>query len=650
MKAFLVTGASGFLGRRLILELRTTHPGTPLWALVRAPSQPAFRRWLAENRVPADGLVIVDADLTLENCGLDDHVLDRLRAHEVSVYHCAAHYDLANDDPGLNWKTNVEGTERVLRLAESVGAVSVNHASTVAVAGDYRGVWTEDHLPEATRWHNEYSRTKHQAERLVLESSVPATRVFRYGVLVGDAATGTYFKNDGVYSFFRAIKAISGLVPKGMPLPTFGWGRIPICPVDHAARATVALADAAGPGHSVFHIFEDEVPRADDLMRMVYRAAGHGRSLNAGWAGHLVQWFTERARHDSVLTNLKNDVRDILAEAGLPTFLLNELNQPTQFTNRATAARLRALGIRSTRFERYAPRLWHGWLAATAVESREKADGFFRGKHVLMTGATSGIGRSIFRKVLDRGAAVLVLGRNKEKLDEALSGVPAEAAGRVRFVECDLLDDESISRALREIGDSGVPVDVFIHSAGVSIDRSFLDMSVDLGEVSRMTQVNFLAPLRIMRAVLPGMLGRADARIASLSSISTQMNIPGFGPYAATKRALDQVFGALPTELLSKGVSFTTVRLPLVKSPMTRLNLRLRNAPMQSESAAAELVLSAVAEGRPVAGVPLGRALEVLGVLHPRLASLVSNLGWKVFLRLGYLSRVTGAALNGERG
>lgn len=650
MNAIVVTGASGFLGKQLVLELCTSRPDAEVWAFVRAPSQPGFREWLTKHRVRTDRLVVVDADVTVEGCGLDDDQVALLRGREVDVYHCAAHYELDDDDPELNWSINVEGTDQVLRLAESFGAASLHHASTVAVAGEYRGMWTEDHFLEAQAWRSSYGRTKHRAEQLVRESAIPTRTISRFGVLVGDEATGCYFKSDGIYSFFEMVRRLVDAVPGGVPLPSLGWGSVPLAPVDHAAATMVALAGSAAPGCSVFHVFEDRVRRADDLLRLVLQAAGHEQTANVGWVGHVAQWFNERARHDGVLTKLKGDVLDIVAEASVPTALLPELAHPTQFTNRATAGRQRALGIQSTEFERYVPLLWHGWLARTAMASKQQTESFFQGKRVLLSGATSGIGRAILFKILDRGATVIVLGRDREKLDAALSGVSAGAAERVTFVACDLLDDASIAEALDEIEDLGLAVDIFIHSAGVSIHRAFLRMPSDLEGVTRMTQVNFLAPLRIMRAILPDMAGRPDSRIVALSSISTQLEVPGFGPYSATKSALDQVLRVLRTELLGEGVAFTTVHLPLVKSPMTDKNIGLRNVPMLSESAASELVLTATADGKPSAGPRLGRFFEGVRLLYPTFAPLVTNLGWKVYLRLPYFSRVTGAALDTARG
>lgn len=96
-------------------------------------------------------------------------------------------------------------------------------------------------------------------------------------------------------------------------------GAVPICPVDHAARSTVALAGLEEPGCRVWHVFEDDVLRADEILRLVFE-------------------------------------------------LLRELNQPTSFTNCTSAAALLALGIHPPQLEHYVPRIWHGWLAHDAID------------------------------------------------------------------------------------------------------------------------------------------------------------------------------------------------------------------------------------------------------------------------------------------
>ncbi|NEN79550.1 SDR family NAD(P)-dependent oxidoreductase [Nocardioides zeae] len=639
----LVTGAAGFLGRQLVLELLHRHARDRVVALVR-DGEDELRGWLDARRADLARLEVIRGEVTAEQCGVAADQVSVLSGERVHMYHTAARYDLARADAAQDEKVNVEGTRRALELAKTIAAASFAHVSTVMVAGRYQGIWTEEHYEEAPGWPTSYASSKHRAELLVRDSSVPVRGIYRLGVLVGDASTGSHFKEDGVYGFFEAIRSVDRSVPRGLPLPTIGWGPIPLCPVDHAARAVVALAANADRGLAVHHVFEDDVLRADEIMRLVLEAAGRERILDLAWVGHAVQDFNERAEHDTVLTQLRDDILAILRDAGIPQHLLAELHQPTQFSNDITSAHLRELGIESTMFTSYVSRIWYGWLAHRMRDACARRRAFFSGKHVVMTGGSSGIGAEMLRRMLDSGvASVVVLGRHAERVASVVAPHPERE--RVEHLPCDLLDPEDVTSAVDQLLSDDRPIDVLVLSAGLSIDRRLLDMTDDLNELARMTQVNFLAPTHLIRGLVPLMEGRPDARVVTISTISTQLDVPGFSVYAATKAALDRVFSVLPAELAGKGISFVTVRLPLVKTPMTDVHVRLRDVPMLSVGRASEIVLAALETGDARAGTWLGSMFEVLQNLHPELARALSSIGWRAYLRTPYFARLVDAQL-----
>lgn len=640
----LVTGAAGFFGRQLVLELLHRHPHDRVVALVHGDDEDELRGWLDARRAHVERLEVVRGELTAARCGLAEEHVTRLVGNCVHVYHTAARYELTHTDPERDEIVNVEGTQRILELADAIGAASFAHVSTVMVAGDYHGIWTEEHLRETPGWPTSYARSKHRAELLVQESRLPVRGIYRLGVLVGDAVTGVHFKQDGVYGFFEAIRSIDRAVPRGLPLPTFGWGAIPLCPVDHAARALVALAADPSPGLTVHHVFEDEVLRADEIMRLVLAAAGREDTFDLAWIGHAVRSLDEQAEHDTVLAQLRDDVLAILADADVPQHLLGELHQATQFSNDITSTRLRELGIDSPTFASYASRIWHGWLAHRTRAMLDRRRAFFSGKHIVMTGGSSGIGAEMLRRMLDADvASVVVLGRGSERLEAAVAAHPARE--RVEHLSCNLIDPADVTSAVERLLADGRMIDALVLSAGLSIDRRLLDMADDLNEMARMTQVNFLAPTHLIRGLLPLIEHRTDARIVTVSTISTQLDVPGFTVYAATKAALDQVFAVLPAELAGKGISFVTVRLPLVKTPMTDVHVRLRDVPMLSVGRAAEMVLAAFESGDPRAGTRLGNVIELLRTLHPTLARAFSSVGWRAYLRVPYFARLLDAQL-----
>ena len=334
-----------------------------------------------------------------------------------------------------------------------------------------------------------------------------------------------------------------------------------------------------------------------------------------------------------MLSGIITEFSRILKDFSVPLELFYQFCSPTQFDNTTTSSKLAKLGVFSSRFADYVPRIWHGWVAENALRTKREHETFFLGKRVVITGATSGIGKKMMMKVIDRGGEVIVLGRNADKFSTGFTS--GAARDRVKFVHCDLLSNSSIDSAVASLKQMG-PIDVLINSAGLSIDRPFASMSTDLRGITRMTQTNFLGPLRIIRVKQQG------ARVVTLSSVSTQLAVPGFGAYSATKAALDQMFTVLSTELAGTGIGFTSVKLPLVKSPMTRPNRRLRNVPMLSENEAAELILSAIVSGEREESHPVARLFEVIRVINPSTASSLSTIGSQIFVRAPYIANLLG--------
>jgi short-subunit dehydrogenase/thioester reductase-like protein len=642
VQSYVITGASGFLGRQLLASLANENSHSRIFALIGCSKADDLRDWLRRNKTDTRNVTILTSNLEEQDCGLATEAFADLEPDNIHVYHCAAHYDLADDDSDKCMAANVAGTTNAIALAQRLNARSFNHMSTIAVAGVYHGVWTEAHFSEAGTWRNNYGRTKHMAEALVRNAPFPIVNIFRLGVLVGDSQTGQNFKSDGIYGFFPALEGLLNHLPSGTPLPSFGWGYIPICPVDHAAASVSALAATAEPGLNVFHLFEDEVLRVDDILQALIGAADRDHAVFPTGLSHLAGQYNVLARHDRVLRQLKEEVFDVLRDFDIPVELLGEINHATQFTNATTSRRLQYLGIPSPRFRDYAPYIWRSWQAQRTIEAKTRAATCFENTNVLLTGGTSGIGSKIAQKLYVRNANIVVFSRNHDAFSKLQDRLGKPPPNRLRFVACDLMDDTSISDALTRLDADGWTPDIFIHAAGISIARNFLKMSEDIEETKRLTQVNFLSAAAIIRKILPGMVQSGRGHIVSLSSISCQMDIAEFASYSASKSALDQLMTALRAELLGKGIRFSTLHLPLVRTPMTRRNIRLRDVPMLSDEAAAARVIDAVVQQRFRTSEPFGLFLAVLKQLFPKGSLAASTLAWRVYTRSPYWARMIG--------
>src|ERR1700710_207634 len=223
---YLVTGGTGFLGRAVLARLLAREDCDAVYALVRRASVDKLRRRTRELD-GADKLVTVTGDLTAERLGLTDETVIDLAGQIDEVLHLGAIYDVTADD-AANRSANVDGTRHVVAVTAEIGARCLHHVSSVAVAGEHTGGFTEDDFDLGQEFGNPYHETKFAAEKIVREESGTAWRVYRPAVVVGDSQTGQMDKIDGPYYLMGAISALGHLpsLPFGhslrVPAPELG--------------------------------------------------------------------------------------------------------------------------------------------------------------------------------------------------------------------------------------------------------------------------------------------------------------------------------------------------------------------------------------------------------------------------------------------
>ena len=161
-----------------------------------------------------------------------------------------------------------------------------------------------------------------------------------------------------------------------------------------------------------------------------------------------------------------------------------------------------------------------------------------RGRIVMVTGASSGIGKSAAMKIADAGGTVLLVARTPEKLE--LTREQIVAGGGVAYIhQCDLSDFDDIDRMAEEVLAQHGHVDVLVNNAGRSIRRS-IALSYDRPhDFERTIQLNYLGAVRLILKLLPVMRERKSGQIINVSSIGVQTNMPRFSAYVASKSALD---------------------------------------------------------------------------------------------------------------
>jgi len=190
---------------------------------------------------------------------------------------------------------------------------------------------------------------------------------------------------------------------------------------------------------------------------------------------------------------------------------------------------------------------------------------FYTNKLVLVTGASSGIGRALSIRISREGAAVALIGRDRDRLHAAGEG----AVGRAKGFEFDLADIASIKVLVERIErDFAQAVDVVIHAAGVATVGKVEDTPIEA--MQEIIVVNLIAAMSLSQAVLPGMRARRAGKLVFMSSGVANFGVPGEATYSASKAGLERLSESLRSELAGSGVSVCVVSPGPVETPLMR--------------------------------------------------------------------------------
>lgn len=232
---------------------------------------------------------------------------------------------------------------------------------------------------------------------------------------------------------------------------------------------------------------------------------------------------------------------------------------------------------------------------------REPVD--LRGKRILVTGASSGIGEAGAVKLARQGATVVVAARRRELLDAVVDRI-VDAGGEARAIACDLSDLDAVDALVAEVERDLGGVDVLVNNAGRSIRRPLAESLDRWHDVERTMTLNYYSPLRLIRGFGPGMRSRGDGHIINVSTWGVlSESSPLFSVYNASKAALTAVSRVIETEWGADGVHSTTLFYPLVKTPMIAPTRAYDGLPGLSADEAADWMVTA-ARTRPVRIAP----------------------------------------------
>ena len=628
MTTYLVTGATGFIGSNLVQRLLAR--GESVHAIVREGSRERFEA-TAQHWPGGEKLKLVSGDLLEPMMGVSEEWIAEHRGKIDHAFHLAAIYDMTASE-ARNEELNTGGTAHLLELVAELQPGTLHHVSSVAVAGSYEGVFTEQMFDEGQTLPSPYHRTKFESEKLVRELSAVPWRIYRPAVVIGDSRTGKIDKVDGPYYFFKAIRRARNVLPSWLPLIGPEIGETNIVPVDFVADAIVEIAHKPGLDGNAFHLASPRMMSSAEALNDFAKAANAPHLALRLPPGPLDPLTAQTNALLRSLPGVTTVAETVLDEFGIPTEVIEHTGFSCSFDTTQTDAALAGSGIEVPPLADYAQVIWDYW------ENHLDAGGFassslraaLNGRTVVITGGSSGIGRSAALEIAAAGGTPLLVARSLDKLEEVKAEIEL-AGGSASCYSADLSDIESIDELVATILAEHASVDMIVNNAGRSIRRSLAHSLDRFHDYERTMQLNYFGAIRLVMGFIPHMQQRHFGHIVNVSSIGVQASPPRFSAYVASKSALDAWTRVVSSELVGDNITFTTIHMPLVRTPMIAPTKMYDHFPAISPDEAGAMVCNALQHKPKQINTKLGTVAEVGYALAPKLLDQILNAAFRVF-------------------
>ncbi len=248
----------------------------------------------------------------------------------------------------------------------------------------------------------------------------------------------------------------------------------------------------------------------------------------------------------------------------------------------------------------------------------------FQGRRILITGASSGIGRAAAKLFAARGAEVLLAARRADELESACEEIRAEG-GVAEAWPVDLADLDAAAELVDRVLERHGHIDVLVNNAARSIRRPVRKAVDRMHDYQRTMQINYFAPVQLILKLLPNMLEADDGHIINISTWGTLAPSPSFSAYIGSKSALDGFSRALGAELTGTGVALSTVHYPLVHTPMSAPTKHYSKVPGMTPEQAAVWILKAVRSRKPQIAPGFSKITGANMILFPKISQAIAG-------------------------
>ncbi len=541
-------------------------------------------------------------------------------------------YDLGADEAS-QIAVNIEGTRHTVEFAKAIDAGHFHHVSSIAAAGLYEGVFREDMFEEAENYEHPYFLTKHESEKIVRkECKVPWT-VFRPAMVVGDSSTGEMDKVDGPYYFFKLIQRMRQLLPPWMPAVGLEGGRVNIVPVDFVVNALDHISHKTAIAKKCFHLVDPTGYRVGDVLDIFSKAA-HAPKMNVFVNAALLGFIPKAVKKSLMALAPVRRIRNaILKDLGLPEDMLTFVNYPTRFDCRDTLAALKGSGIDCPNLHDYAWRLWDYWERHLDPDLHiDRSLARHRGRqggagHRRLVGHWPGGSAQVCRGGRHHHHLRARPGQARRSL-QGSQGQGLRVRG-LRGRHCRHGRLRPLHPAAgRQPRRGGLP-----HQQRRPLDPP--RHRIELRPLPRF-RAHHAAQLLWLPARHHGAAARhggQKARPCGQHQLDWRADQRAalFGLCGVSKAALDAWTRCASSEFADVGISFTTINMPLVRTPMIAPTNLYNNVPTLSPEEAADMVAQACIFKPVRIATRLGIAGQVLHALVPRVAQIAMNTSFRMF-------------------